>query len=126
MGKKGGGIRKRMMESEQEQQSPEAQQNEPGSSSHTRSIRQRMSALASSSAPTTPSPLAGKLMRQWAKGKLTALQVQELALSGSYQSEQNLEALATAGSSGKKPAECTSELDAAFRAARWLPGDEVG
>ena len=107
MGKKGGGIRKRILEYEQANEPVEPEPSEPGSSSYTRSIRKRVGALApssSSSSATVPSdPMVGKLLRDWAKGKLSAVQVQELAFAAMPKSEQKLEGLASAGSWGKHP-----------------------
>ena len=102
MGKKGG-IRKRILEPEGGHEPAEPKPTQLGSSSTSRSIRRRLEVSAPSSSSAPSGPLVPKLVRDWAKGKLTALQVQDYALGASDKSGHNLEPVAGAGSYGKNP-----------------------
>ena len=100
MGKRGGGIRKRIMD-----EPTEPKPSEPGSSSSSRSIRARVSvsleAGPSDPAFVGPLPLVDSLRHDWAKGEISAVQVQRYAMGATQQSAGHVAALAAAGSSGK-------------------------
>ena len=101
-----GGIRKRMMDRDE---GGDGSQNAASSSDgRVGGLRKRVAKRVEEVAGNEPLgsddlPLNESLKRQWARGKMTSPQVQEIAMSAMQQGARGVKPLAAAGTYGKHP-----------------------
>ena len=113
-----GGIRKRVLQSDDAPPSAAAS----SSSGYPRGgIRQRLSAQEADPSPKPLTPLLRDFKEDWARGKLTSPQVQKFAMSAVHSGAEGMQRAANAGTAGKHPQNLQRSLIALFGVPKGAP-----
>ena len=118
---KRGGVRKRLMDEVDLTCEPEGMGSSSSSSANTRSLRARIADSQPEPEVLEDLPLTNSLKRDWAKGDLTARQVQEYAAGAEAQGAVGVGNVAAAGARGQHPQNIQRTLIKLFGQPRGRP-----